>query len=380
MLRLSRGIHYLRRSIGDQRTVVKRSVVRAFVAVFCIAALYLLNSYFEPHFDFNSFWGAGRALLEGRNPYDYSVIQEILAPRPTANFNYPLFIAVLVVPLGLFDLETAKNIWLLLSEIAFILSMYLMMGPRPRSADFILSTLACAAFVPTLITFFDQQTSMFALCLLSLVYYGLKRDQHVLAGAALAASVIKPQTVALVLLVTLFHLHREGLIAFGATFVSMLIVAFSLMPDWPLHWWASASWITREAGRAIPTAWGLSWALTSQYWLGVLLCLGLLATLLLNTRFDFVLTVGLFLPVYMKPYDLVLLCIPALSRAGRKLLAVLVFVSYSLLFWAAVSGRSGDIFALLTVITLAWLFYRDRALMHERIETYREFLIRRRRS
>jgi hypothetical protein len=152
------------------------------------------------------------------------------------------------------------------------------------------------------------------------------------------------------------------------------------MPDWPLHWWASASWITREAGRAIPTVWGLSWALTSQYWLGVLLSLGLLATLLLNTRFDFVLTVGLSLPVYMKPYDLVLLCIPALSTPGRRLLGVLVIVSYLLLFWAAVSGRSGDIFVLLTVITLGWLLYRDRALVHERIQVYRMFLNRRRRS
>jgi hypothetical protein len=360
--------------------VVIRALVRAFVVVFCMAVLYLLNSYFEPHFDFNSFWGAGRALLEGRNPYDYAVIQEILAPRPTANFNYPLFIAVLVVPLGLFDLETAKNIWLTLSEIALILSIYLIIGPRPKARDFVLSTLGCAAFVPSLITFFDQQTSMFALFLLSLVYHGLKRDRPVLAGAALAAGLIKPQTMALVLPVTLFRLSRKGLLAFAVTFGCLLIVAFGLMPDWPLHWWASASWITREAGRAIPTVWGLSWALTSQYWLGVLLSLGLLATLLLNTRFDFVLTVGLFLPVYMKPYDLVLLCIPALSTRGRRLLGVLVIVSYLLLFWAAVSGRSGDIFVLLTVITLGWLFYRDRALVHERIQVYRTFLNRRRRS
>jgi hypothetical protein len=360
--------------------VVRRSLVRALVVVFCVAALYLLNSYFEPHFDFNSFWGAGRALLEGRNPYDYAVIQEILAPRPTANFNYPLFIAVLVIPLGIFDLETAKNIWLTLSEIALILSIYLIIGPRPKARDFVLSTLGCAAFVPSLITFFDQQTSMFALFLLSLVHYGLRTDRHVLAGAALAAGLIKPQTMALVLPVTLFRLRRKGLLAFAATFVCMLVVAFGLMPDWPLQWWASASWITREAGRAIPTVWGLSWALTSQYWLGVLLSLGLLATLLLNTRFDFVLTVGLSLPVYMKPYDLVLLCIPALSTPGRKLLGVLVIVSYLLLFWAAVSARSGDIFVLLTVITLGWLLYRDRALVHERIEGYRMILNRRRRS
>jgi len=359
---------------------VKRSLVRAFVVVFCIFTLFLLNSYFEPHFDFNSFWGAGRALLEGRNPYDYAVIQEILAPRATANFNYPLFIAVLVVPLGLFDLEIAKNIWLTLSEIAFILSIYLLSGPRPRFTNFVFSTLACVAFVPTLVTFFDQQTSMLALCLLSVVYYGLKRERHTLAGAALALSLIKPQTMALVLLVTLFRLRREGLVAFTVTFFSMLIVAFALMPDWPLQWWASASWITREAGRAVPTVWGLSWFLTSQYWLGVLLSLGLLGTLFLNTRFTFVLTVGLFLPVYMKPYDLVLLLIPALSTPGRKLLGVLVVVSYMLLSYAILSGRGGDIFILLTVVTFAWLVYRDRALMLRRIQGYRSFATRRLRS
>lgn len=353
---------------------MKRLLVRALVGILAVACLFLLNSYFEPHFDFNSFWGAGRALLEGRNPYDYAVIQDILAPRGTANFNYPLFIAVLIVPLGLFDLEMAKNIWLTISEMALILSICLLLGRKPRSRDFILSTLACTAFVPTLIAFFDQQTSMFALCLLSLVWYGLKRDRHVLAGSALALSLIKPQTMALVLVVTLFRLRRKGLVAFAVTFGSMLIVAFGLMPDWPLHWWASASWITREAGRAVPTVWGLSWFLTSQYWLGLLLSLGLLATLLVDTRFAFVVTVGLFLPVYMKPYDLVLLFIPALSRPGRKLLGALVIISYLLLFYAALSGRGGDIFILLTTLTFGYLLYQDRGLVVERIQRYRSFV------
>ena len=90
-----------------------------------IACLFLLNSFFEPHYDFNSFWGAGRALLQGQNPYDYEVIKDILEPRATANFNYPLFIAVLVVPLGFFDLETAKNIWLTVSEVLLLASIYL---------------------------------------------------------------------------------------------------------------------------------------------------------------------------------------------------------------------------------------------------------------
>jgi hypothetical protein len=353
---------------------VKRSLLNVFVVILSTACLLALNSYFEPHFDFNSFWGAGRALLQRRNPYDYAVIQDILHPRATANFNYPLYIAPLILPLGFFDLETAKNIWLTVSEILLVLSLYLISGPRPRSRDLVLSTLACALFVPTLIAFFDQQTSMFALFLLSLVYYGLKRDRHVLAGVALALSLIKPQTVVLLLLVTLFRLRREGLVAFAITFALMLIGAFGLMLDWPVHWWASASWITREAGRAVPTVWGLSWSLTSGYWLGIVLFLGLLSTLLLNTRFTFVLTMGLFLPVYMKPYDLVLLFIPSLSGRSRKPLACLVIVSYLLLFYAALSGRGGDIFVLLTMITFVYLLYHDRALMVQRIRYYRSLI------
>ena len=93
-----------------------RTLIGALIIALSLVCLFVLNSFFEPHYDFNSFWCAGRALLEGRNPYDYEVIQDILGPRGTANFNYPLYIAVLVVPLGLFDLETAKNIWLTVSE------------------------------------------------------------------------------------------------------------------------------------------------------------------------------------------------------------------------------------------------------------------------
>jgi hypothetical protein len=260
-----------------ERGAVSRTLPKAIVIGVSIVCLFALNSCFEPHFDFNSFWGAGRALLEGRNPYDYAVIQDILYPRATANFNYPLFIAVLVVPLGLFDLETAKNIWLTVSEVLLICSLYLVRRPVRGSSSMVLSTVACAAFVPTLIAFYDQQTSMFALFLLSVVYYGLQRGRHGLTGVALALSLIKPQTMALPLLVTLFRLRREGLVTFGITLGSMLLLAFGLMRDWPYHWWASASWITQEAGRAVPTVWGLSWFLTSGYWFGVLLALSLLA-------------------------------------------------------------------------------------------------------
>jgi hypothetical protein len=344
--------------------------VRIVVLAISALCLLVLNSFLEPHYDFNSFWGAGRAILEGRNPYDYSVIQEILHPRSTANFNYPLYIAVLVVPLGLFDLETAKNIWLLVSEVLFVLSLYLIKGPRSSSSGMALSTIACAAFVPTLITFYDQQTSMFVLFLLSVVHYGLERERHGLAGAALAFSLIKPQTMVLPLIVTLFRLRRKGLLSFAVTLVSMLLVAFGLMRDWPYHWWASASWIAQEAGRAVPTVWGLSWFLTSAYWLGLLLAVGLAATVLVNPGFPYALTVGLLLTVYMKPYDLVLLFIPVLSRAGGRLLWALVAVSYALLLYAALSGRGGDIFILLTAITLAYLLYQDRSVMVERVRSY----------
>jgi hypothetical protein len=354
---------------------VTRTLARALILAAAIACLFVLNSFFEPHYDFSSFWGAGRALLQGRNPYDYEVIQDILEPRATANFNYPLYIAVLVVPLGLFDLETAKNIWLTLSEILFVLSIYLLGRRRPKPREFVFSTIACAAYVPTLIAFFDQQTSMVSLFLISLAYYGVREERRVLAGTALALSLIKPQTVALVLPVTLLRLRKDGLASFGLASVGLLGIAFGLMHDWPVHWWWSASWITKEAGRAVPTVWGLSWYLFSRYWPGAIMAMGLLATVLLNTEFSFVLTVGLLVPVYMKPYDLVLLLVPALSRRAGRLLAVLVVASYLLLAYAALSARGGDIFIMLTLLTIAYLLHADRAEMLQRLHGYRKSLV-----
>jgi hypothetical protein len=64
--------------------------------------------------------------------------------------------------------------------------------------------------------------------------------------------------------------------------------------------------------------------------------------------------------VYIKPYDLVLLLVPALARPGWKLLLTLVALSYGLLGYAALSGRGGDVFVWLTVITLAYLVHQDR--------------------
>jgi hypothetical protein len=78
----------------------------------------------------------------------------------------------------------------------------------------------------------------------------------------------------------------------------------------------------------------------------------------------------------MKPYDLVLLFIPALSRPGWKLLLSLVLASYLLLFYAVLSGRGGDIFIWLTVIALGYLVYQDRSRMAESLRRYRSFLRR----
>jgi hypothetical protein len=156
------------------------------------------------------------------------------------------------------------------------------------------------------------------------------------------------------------------------TLAFMLLLAFGLMRDWPYHWWTSASWITREAGRAVPTVWGLSWFLTSGYWLGVLLSLSLLATVLVNMEFSYALTVGLLLPVYMKPYDLVLLFIPVLSRGSGKLLGALLATSYLLLLYVALSGRGGDVFLLLTATTLGYLMLQDLSAMVERTSHYCE--------
>jgi Gpi18-like mannosyltransferase len=200
------------------------------------------------------------------------------------------------VPLGFFDLETAKNLWLTVSEVLFVASLYLAgRGVRSRR-DLALSIVACAAFVPTLIAFFDQQTSMSSLFLLSPVLYGLQKDPQALSGAGLALSLIKPQGMVLVLIVTLPRLRRKDLVAFTVTIAAMLALGFALMPDWPIQWWNSASWLTRQVGRAVPTVWGLSWFLTSQYRLGEVLLGVLLATLLLNTDFTYAFTGGSCFP------------------------------------------------------------------------------------
>jgi hypothetical protein len=76
----------------------------------------------------------------------------------------------------------------------------------------------------------------------------------------------------------------------------------------------------------------------------------------------------------MKPYDLVLLLIPALSRRSWKLLGSVVLASYLLLFYVAFSGRGGDVFILLTIITYAYLVYQDRALMVGGIRRFRSWI------
>jgi len=77
--------------------------------------------------DFFSFWLAGKVVREGLNPYDeivwltgHEIYYADWISDPT--FLYPLYTAVIMIPLSLFELSISYTIWIWISQILIFFS------------------------------------------------------------------------------------------------------------------------------------------------------------------------------------------------------------------------------------------------------------------
>jgi hypothetical protein len=75
--------------------------------------------------DMGHFWGAGRTLLDGNDPY-IKILQHPGAPAlPPGDQFHPLpWVALLFVPLGLFEFASAVRLWAAINWILIVFSIY----------------------------------------------------------------------------------------------------------------------------------------------------------------------------------------------------------------------------------------------------------------
>lgn len=312
-------------------------------------------------------WLPARLLLDGVDPYapPPPAVDAALGPHraafplfnggPRYYFIYPLWVAVAMLPLGALPLETATALWRAANALLLIWAAGALMraaNPALRRptlaavAALAVGTLLVLTFRPSLLTLHIGQFSIIELGLLTAVWGWLLRsgsrvpDQvrwgDLLAGAALAVLLTKPQAVGLpVLLLLLWSLTRRRWAIPAATvgaLAALLLLPLALRPASLGDWLAT---IFGGRGQAISQApasasvWGLSAAAFGEQgaWpvVAALACLPLLALLLPRWRADLLrpaapaplslpLTIGVnsLVSPYLLGYEHVLLLLPAL--------------------------------------------------------------------
>ena len=193
-----------------------------------------------PHGDFIEYWAAGRLNAAGRNPYDPGalLIEEqpvgLTEAKPVVMYNPPWTLA-LAMPLGAIDFSLARSLWAAVQIVTLLWCasrLWLLYGGEPRYT--IRACCVALAWGPALSALNMGQVSTVMLAGLVGFVQSVSRRRDIAAGAWVAATLVKPQLLALVWVALLLWVVSErrwkvvGGIA--ATVIAASLVAFAPNP------------------------------------------------------------------------------------------------------------------------------------------------------
>lgn len=196
-----------------------------------------------PMRDFVEYWSAGRAFLDGRNPYDPLVLLEhqrrILnepdLDQPVMMWNPPWSL-VLVAPFGAMPPQVSHLVWLVLQFVAVIISMMMLIAvyrvPKDR---WVYVAGAVAMMAPLHLLIWYGQIGGFCLLGLSGFLFFYDRGQMYRAGMFAALLALKPHLlfgVGLVLILdAAFNARsRRVVVAGGLTLIAAALIAWLYNP------------------------------------------------------------------------------------------------------------------------------------------------------
>ncbi len=370
---------------------------RPAASIIAIAALLLVvglvaaraNLWYDAT-DFSCLYHAARSVALGRDPYDpvwWVGATGGLHANPWlgmvesscfAQYAYPLWTAVLMLPLGLLPIEAAATLWMAVSIGAATFGAWALWraygGARRHAALFVALVFMSQPFWVLLIS---GQVTGVMLGLLGALALGLARSREGSAGSALALLALKPQIVVLTLPAMLVRAAAERRTRLVVTAIGvgavMLALPLLIRPAWPLEWLGQAGQRAKIAS-LLPTAWGFSADVLGSVAWGAAICVVVVgASAFLAKRVDalslLALTVPLSLVVTLHAwsYDFLLLAAPwafVLGRLARArgaasvaLVACLVAVA-SLLPWllyAVAFARGNETLSMVIPATTAVL-------------------------
>jgi len=382
-------------SMGALELSTGRWVLVLLLAVLLTAAVVTLDLWIAHRTerfrsgDFFQFWAAGRAILQGDDPYDPLSWRDIYQQQghwrwqtDQRVFLYPLWTAFPFVPFALLPVSTATLLWTLTSQALLLLTVAMWVKALDwiePAAWLLLIMVSTVAFEPVSLTILFGHLGIVLLCLITGTLYLANRGRYAQAGVLVALTLIKPQLFLLVypvLIVTMILYRRWGfLISFSATVAALFLSSWLLVPNWIEAWLEHLARSATVRLSISPTIWGathsVAMALHRQdLWLTMAIAalavlLGVLAYALhahrqtparagtLEPSLSLSLIASLLIAPYVLSYDFVLLLLPIstclwiaqrLAKQMRRVIVISVVGCAIILPWAllAVSTRTGQ--------------------------------------
>jgi hypothetical protein len=192
--------------------------------------------------DFRGYYAAGRVLLEGGNPYDYSQVARVLVNvtgRAGNNpFYYPLWFGWFFAPLSLLPFQIARLVWIFFNWVLWIFSLLRMQQlldfPSRGWRGWILFLLATFIFAWTTWKFEQAGILLFVITVETLISY--KQQQWNRMGIFMALALIKPNIMLLPIAVLglwlLLNNKWQPVRTALVTLALLLVITTILTPDW----------------------------------------------------------------------------------------------------------------------------------------------------
>lgn len=235
--------------MNNKKLLAGVAIVLALIALQSLAVHNAFTSRVLGGNDFYPRWAGARALLvEGRNPYDPSVTEEIIAVMDpqrkglnSFSFAYPLHVIFVMGPLAYLPYEWAIAIWMVIIQWMAIGTMAIFLLKErwlPSPAGLLGLLLASILFYPVARSMILGQFTLHVTFFVMAALLALRHRRDGLSGIFLAATSIKPQMVLLVipwfLLWALKERRTRLILGFVGSGVGLLLASMAILPRWPI--------------------------------------------------------------------------------------------------------------------------------------------------
>lgn len=242
------------------------------ILLFCLIAITVVAAVDDYTVsDFFTFWLAGRMTLQGQDVYSeaqwldgHKFYGSTWFPNPI--FPYPIALSLVLLPLGALPLKFAYLIWVFITQLMLLLSVFLLSptwNTKESKNGRYLLVVSLLLFRPVLVTLLTAQFVGFFLFVCSLSVYLWKKEKWFMGGLVISLLNLKPSYGAAILVLAgiwlLFQKRNTAILAIILGNLSLGLVGLMQNSQWIRLFLETGERKISQTMGLYPTIWSLAY-------------------------------------------------------------------------------------------------------------------------